>query len=589
MPQVSEAQQSEKHTNLRLREEIANGRGLRVAYAEEEEIEAHLRVLSDTSKHELIMQWQERMSPHQLIRSPCSVCSKLAFAKDLCQVHGGKINLELLRNDDLDPKLLPKDYNLRAYKNAILCARGLVDTDNLGFMRICKPCLRDLRNKQMPRFSLANWLYFARDALPDGIREGMTQASQFKKALICRAREFGLKKDEETHRKPKRGDYYNTKKGMKGNLLVAPLDVLQVNSHLPPSQDTIRDTLCVLFLGAADKVTPSTLKSCYPILVRKSRVKCLIGFLLENNPHYCQVAGFKGMSEENLNALFEGRNDQGLPSMIGISYLEPDQALDNVTSDYVPPSLFHNADEHDTLLMENVVFTMSDRTPQAFRSMKMAAISHCLNKGAYLRVDRATTPIPDFDNPYLLSWLFPHLDPWGIGSFHHPKRKRPISMQEQLSHLLQVEDRAFETDPKFAVVFYNIIRKQSVASELRFSAPLSKYQGIVNDLLSIDKIQLLQLSQKFQKDPLYFPQSQSEVEIMKTMKAVGLAATKVPGSCKIPGPGLLRSRIEQRPERPESRGTRAQRSCAGPTRHNESLCRCNQVERILTELRGRRV
>lgn len=73
--------------------------------------------------------------------------------------------------------------------------------------------------------------------------------------------------------------------------MVTPLDVTRLTSVLPPDPQTIADTMCAVFVG---QTMPSrdTISKMAPVLVRKSRVKTMIEFLVEHNPHYKKVDGF---------------------------------------------------------------------------------------------------------------------------------------------------------------------------------------------------------------------------------------------------------------------------------------------------------
>ena len=119
--------------------------------------------------------------------------------------------------------------------------------------------------------------------------------------------------------------------------------------------------------------------------------------------------------------------------------------------------------------MENVGYTSGDKSPVSYRDMKLRALSHCLNGGRFIRSQAGDTFVPDFHNPALLTWLFPHLDPWGIGGFHHPARVDPISMDEQLRYLLQRADGRFQRDPDFAFVYFNILHATVYSSGSRKS------------------------------------------------------------------------------------------------------------------------
>src|SRR5690606_29868907 len=184
-------------------------------------------------------------------------------------------------------------------------------------------------------------------------------------------------------------------------------------------------------------------------------------------------------------------------------------------SSYV--SGLHSAEDEDEeeFLMENTTYTSGDHTAVAYDAMRVDAVQRCLSGKPFLTSKAGSQPVPDFGNPYLLSWMFPHLDPWGIGGFYHPLRTRYVSMEEQLAHLLQVEDPVWENDPEFAFVFYNVVRKKMVSTSVRFRAPMSSYSKVVKDIMEIDRRALDALMAKYRAMPWYIPATPEEKRILK--------------------------------------------------------------------------
>ena len=67
----------------------------------------------------------------------------------------------------------------------------------------------------------------------------------------------------------------------------------------------------------------------------------------------------------------------------------------------------------------------------------MMALAHALQHKPFL-VNRSGSTLVNDDSPCLLSALFPHLDPWGIGGFNHPACSGAcrISLERQVKNLL---------------------------------------------------------------------------------------------------------------------------------------------------------
>ncbi|TFK16690.1 hypothetical protein FA15DRAFT_606569, partial [Coprinopsis marcescibilis] len=482
----------------------------------------HLVPLSGEEKHAIIREWQETMSPYNFTRQACAVCAGIRFKSDILVVSSHAVDLTLLVNPLLPVHVRPQSYALEEYEGAILCPSGLLDLRKKGDMFICRSCFGDMKESKMPRLALANWLYYGRERLPIGIANDFKQSSVFEKALICRVRKNGICcRFTDTQTTACSGSFFLGSRKVKGNVLLTPLDAPMLNRVLPPTYDTIADTICAIFVSRQPP-TRETIKQFRPLLVRKSRVSRLIQFLVVNNPHYGYVDGFGGYSGDNLNALFDGQ--VGVPSAVHVGHLPSNDAISVATSGYQ-----QDGDVGD-LLMENVGFTMGDNTATSYREMTMLALERCLMGKPFIESRAGTEPVPDLKNPYLISWVFPHLDPWGIGGFYHPRRKRVISMEEQLAHLLQTDDSMFENDGEFAFVISNIIRKKRVYTGLRFKVPLSRYATIVDDIFRIDRAVLQDMIHKYRADSAYQPCNDQERFITRVVGSVTPVARNVPGS-----------------------------------------------------------
>ncbi|PPQ76166.1 hypothetical protein CVT26_009225 [Gymnopilus dilepis] len=312
--------------------------------------------------------------------------------------------------------------------------------------------------------------------------------------------------------------------------MVAPLDTVKMNDVLPPGPEFIKDTMCIVFVG--DRMpTRTTISKFGPVLVRKSRVKTMIQFLLQNNIHYKEGGGIS-FSQENLDALFPSDKSTDIPSSVHIGHLSADQSSEVLESGYAPRHEEEDisAEEGDEVLMENVSFTDGDDSTLAYRTMKMLALERCLNGKPFLVSGTGNRLVPDFNNPSIMTWLFPHLDPWGIAGFYHPGRRIKISMEEQLSHMLRTDDPLLENDPEFASVFFNVVRKYLIAQCVRFNIPRRVYTNVVREMLSIDPDTLAELCRRFEDNPLYVPQTDEHRNVMRTLRSVSMLARNVPGS-----------------------------------------------------------
>ena len=487
-------------------------------------------------RRSIISEWQQRMKTENVCLYVCAVCGRRAPNEGLLRVDVTTVDLTLLRNDELPDRVLPTTYAFQAYNRALLHPKGMTSLWSLSDILICVECEHDLCGKRrMPKYALANWLYYGYDELPANARHAFDNATRLDRVLISRARasKISFRFSELPGRTGLRGDPMTSQSCIKGNVLIMPQDSTRLSRVLPPSADVIRDTVCAVFVGGT-KPTQESIAKLGPVLVRKSRVKTMIEFLVEHNPHYAPAVDFQGLSAENLDMLFgESRrfDDEGVPCSMEIGHLEETAVLNAVNSDYtgreeagVPGS------SEDGFLLENVGYTDGHETPMSYREMKMTALNHCRQGGRFVASQAGNRAVPDFKNSQLLSWLFPHLDPWGIGGFYEPRRSVAITLEDQLSYLLRIDDSRFERDADFAFVYYNIRQKKMVWDSVNFRVRASQKDAIVQRLLSVDKNLLRDVIGRYDRDPLYMPQTVPEQELLRLLNDVGMVARELPGT-----------------------------------------------------------
>ncbi len=506
---------------------------------------SYLPVVDDALRRFVIEDWQKTMTSNNLRMLPCAVCARRRAASDVSVVSPSDFDLSLLRNDALPEAVLPTTYAFDLYENALLYPDGMVDPWILAPLNMCCECKGELvQRRRMPKLCLANWLYYGVDELPYAVGEALSASTHVDKVLIARARSSRLsfRFKQFTGGRPGDADEPHPvderrpvpQKFVRGNVLVMPQNSTQLNSILPPPPSVVRDTVCAVFVGRS-KPTPDTIRKMKVLLARKSTVKTLIEFLVASNPYYAvDDENFFGLSEANLDALFpvaEFDSDCAVPAAMEIGFLGNNVAIDASTADYTTRNDDADAPiEPESLLMENVGYTCGDETPVSYRDMKMRALSHCLTQGRFICSKAGDKFVPDFKNPALLTWLFPHLDPWGIGGFHHPDRSRHVSMEQQLKYLLELDDGPFERDPDFAFVYFNILQKKAVCDSVRFRVKESQQRRIVAALLAVDKKMLSHLIRRFEHDPSYKPCTAEEVSVVELIDSVAAVLPNIPGT-----------------------------------------------------------
>jgi hypothetical protein len=128
-------------------------------------------------------------------------------------------------------------------------------------------------------------------------------------------------------------------------------------------------------------------------------------------------------------------------------------------------------------------------------------------------------------DPGLLTFTFPHLDPWGIGGFYEPNRTpdQHITFEHQVRNLLLQQDRTFQKDPNFAYVCWNIIQKKEINKHVTFRTDASSHASIVQEIEHMSSI-LADLMHKWELNPNTKPSTRAEKKAMRTLNKLKLMA-----------------------------------------------------------------
>jgi hypothetical protein len=136
-------------------------------------------------RNSIIKEWQELFTTANQKWGVCATCSRRVRDVVLPRVAARSIDFSLLRNDELPNNLLPTSYNLAEYDNAILNPKGLSNTQRKeGLVKLCTDCSASLKGNKLPKYALANWLYYAHDRLPSDVRQAFKNSTPIERALI---------------------------------------------------------------------------------------------------------------------------------------------------------------------------------------------------------------------------------------------------------------------------------------------------------------------------------------------------------------------------------------------------------------------
>lgn len=492
---------------------------------------------SDSRRADIIRQWQREMDPARHVGFPCAVCAQCAPKQSIISVHANDIDLTLLRNPALPPETHPTTYNFQAYDRAILYPLGLHDIDTKGIMDLCPSCYHTLNSsstKRQPLDSLANFQYYAIHELPGPVKAAFNNASMFDLMMVARCRAtrithlFSKKKDNPQYGIPEdQSQRYN-----KGNVAILPQNTINLRNVLPPDSSEIAEAMCALFIGSDTKPTIDNIERLRPVLVSKNIITVLIEFLTTKNFWYTN-AGVK-FSQTNLDALFDtGQDiDTSIPKSIQICHLseEESQNVRHGIADYTDRENLQGQSMHSPLTMEAVGYTTGDHSSHSYRDMKARAISWCLDRKRFVKVQSGTKAVNDRD-PALLSSLFPHLDPWAIGGFSDVSRSpdQQISFERQVKNLLLQHNSPFQKDPNFAYVCWNIMQKREVNKQVSFKTKAATQHNLTAELTALAPA-LTDLIQKWEHNPAATATNRDEKHAINLLNRLKMVAKEIKGS-----------------------------------------------------------
>ncbi|KAG9310604.1 hypothetical protein JVU11DRAFT_9169 [Chiua virens] len=353
-------------------------------------------------KKNTIREWQDRMDASRFMEKARAVCAWSFPQRDLVALSPTSAMLTVLRNDCIPRDLLPSTYDVEAYSQAILCPEGLSNVHALAAFQVYSQCRRSLQASppRQPLFSLANFKYYARDRLPPEVAHAFDTASPFDLALISRCRASKV-----THhfiRRGARGGYIpeeSSQRFNRGNVAIFPQDINSLRNVLPPEPDDLEE------------------------------IRAYTGMQIQGGNNEWYQTDDVQYSEQNMRRLFPSADygsDYGL-----LDCLQAEHSSGGKESE------IHEFDWNDdqyAIVMDNVAYTLGDHSPQSRDMMKAHALAYALDQKRFIRSQAGSSFINDIDVGFL-SYLFPHLDPWGIGGFNHPGRAKNqrISFSAQLT------------------------------------------------------------------------------------------------------------------------------------------------------------
>ncbi|KZV60549.1 hypothetical protein PENSPDRAFT_548781, partial [Peniophora sp. CONT] len=491
-------------------------------------------------RNEIISDFQAYMRADNWIYYPCAVCGQKKFKYELATLPFSSIPVECLVNNDIPDRLSPITYDFELYDRAFLCAGGMHSPfGTRGPLEVCDRCRKQLERQKMPLDAIANYQYYAYERLSPEVRAAFADSTDHEKQLISGCRASRITYVYKAHPKDEKSKHA-PRKYTKGNVAVLPQETGKVAALIPPAPSEIDYSICVVFVGGAPP-TWENIADFRPVMVSRKRVAMMSQFLAAENLVY-KLDGIE-FSQRNLDALCSRpdgfRGDLGITTAVEILHVDrEDRAAAAATSgslSRLPDEQTQSGMRPDDLLVDTVGFARENESAVGLDAATKFAAQWCRRRRPFLMVGSGQRLLPERDYR-ALTLLFPHLDPFALGGYYNPQRKKIqfISLKRQLRNLIMMYDGPFEHDRTFAFVSWNIVQKMENTQAALFSIKDHVYKDIADELLnSVDAVN--QLCAKFAENHDARPTGTAERRILQLLNKMKVITRDMPGSsaCKL--------------------------------------------------------
>ncbi|KZO97671.1 hypothetical protein CALVIDRAFT_479759 [Calocera viscosa TUFC12733] len=492
---------------------------------------------------DIIREYQAKSSIDWLREVACAACGEKVSRGAVMMIDAVSLPVDLLMPDSGFPEHLhPRTYNLREYGGAFLHPNGLSNREmRQGDVSLCRTCHFDLLvRKTMPPLALCNRFYYAHEHLPGTVKRAFEEATfvdlrlaaRYSASNIC----YSYKDDPE-----KVGLYGNQVSGAqrfsKGNTVILPRDHVRTEQVLPPPPDVLRSCFTTVF-ASSGPLDEEALRKIAPLKASRGRVGAMLGFLIRCNAAYTEGINGEGpvsYSADNMEAIFgraevDGAISSGgsLPACIQIGHLRMGNL--NMESDVAGRNDFVHTEGDGEFYMEACGFVRGDHSAEKYRAMKAECLHRSLAGHPFLLSRAGDVPVRDRRNHLLLGGLFPHLDPFNVGGFEHPDRRKPVNVAKQVAHLLMLYNGPFERDPQFAFVYHNMIQKRQTTADAFFRVKETDASSIVGELKTLRPSVFSELARSIESQVGYKPSSDEEKRALRLLSRLHMVRKDAPGS-----------------------------------------------------------
>ena len=320
----------------------------------------------------------------------------------------------------------------------LLCKDGISNHEKAIY--ICKTCFYSIKQNKLPKFSLANalWIGNVKNVLPNLTVEETLIAHYRCRIVLIKLRYSS--------------NIIMGQSALKGNIISFsqnPEEAIKLIKKLPISLETLSDAVAVHFVGT--KHPPSNIIKSYKLLyVCRFVVLLWLTWLQANHLGYKDIC----IDSNKINILPKNSIPKSILQAIFKSE-DTDMAntdyRTNISNLYVPTESTPKFSENIKTTFESSGLVDLDGVNITKKEMMSSAISN-LKTQKYFSYTHGSYSINEYNNPHLITCMFPSLFPYGIGA---PKLQHRIV---KILLNLENENHKFSTHNLFQFFIFNLIQ-----------------------------------------------------------------------------------------------------------------------------------
>ena len=419
-------------------------------------------IIDDDLVKQCLSNYIQATSGASLKRVTCGICA------EFCNEYE-KLDIWSIPNRELIQEESSGVTNLEEYVFEDL----LLHKDGVGegqIVNCCFKCLSSLKKEKLPAFSIANNLQI-------GYTPPVLSSLTLPEKLLISV--YRPKIYVTTFRAV--AGPGTAQRGLKGNTITFPQDVVKIAQTLPSDTNVLADTIKVVFIGSG---VPSKdiLKKVFT--VRRERVFDALVYLVEHHPLYKNV-----IINHNVDLPVDDIPD-AIWEMI-TAHDDADKEDEKEHANYTPQTELHSKTDNsdDGIIMESSGMLDIEGSSVSTDCQMKAAVQSLQGT---LFIPHGSLPITEYNNPLLWIGAYPWLFPHGMGG-PEISRKVPVSLKAYVRHLLMHADKKFRLDLSFKFHVFNVLQKRDVSLHTSILVRQSGFHGVAAQMDQLTHDSLVKL------------------------------------------------------------------------------------------------